>query len=370
MRILRLGSDPRSAAAAILAIAVQCWACGGGNSSPVNPTPTPTPTPSDTLKAAATSANKLVGTAVQSRLLNGQYDTVVGREFTYITAEYQMKWNVHEPSSGFFDFAAGDAIVGYALSHGQRVKGHTFIWHGATPSWVNSLSPADFRLAFERHIRTVAEHYRGRIHAWDVVNEAVADDGLGLRDTVFRQKLGDSYIADAFRIARAADPAARLFYNDYGGEGLSQKANRIYDLVRELLAAGVPIDGVGLQMHISANSRPPNASIASNMRRLAELGLTVHISEMDVRVNGVSGSQQVRLEAQRLAYYDVVKLCLGEPRCEAITFWGFTDAHTWINGDTPLLFDAQVRPEACIYRRARRAAGAVTRRHRPEPDAP
>jgi endo-1,4-beta-xylanase len=336
-----MGSPARAAVVAVIVAAAAC----GGNGTPVNPTPVPTPTPSDTLKAAATAANRLVGTAVQSRLLNGQYDTVAGREFTYITAEYEMKWNVHEPSAGFFDFAAGDAIVGYALSHGQRVKGHTFIWHGATPAWVNGLSPADFRAAFERHIRTVAEHYRGRIHAWDVVNEAVADDGLGLRDTVFRQKLGDSYIADAFRVAREADPTARLFYNDYGGEGLSQKANRIYDLLRDLLAAGVPIDGVGLQMHISANTRPPNASIASNMRRLAELGLTVHISEMDVRVNGVSGSPQTRLDAQRSTYYDVVKVCVLEPRCEAVTFWGFTDAHTWINGDAPLLFDAQYAPK-------------------------
>jgi endo-1,4-beta-xylanase len=338
MPIAPLRSAPLSVG---LALAFVVAACGGGNGSPTTPTPPPPPSTTDSLKAAGSAIGRAVGTAVQSRLLNGQYEAVAGREFSYFTAEYEMKWSVHEPSAGFFDFSAGDAIVGYALSRGQRVKGHTFIWHGATPSWVNSLSPADLRAAFERHIRTVAAHYRGRIHAWDVVNEAVADDGVSLRDTVFRQKLGDSYIADAFRIAREADPTARLFYNDYGGEGLTQKSNRIYDLLRELLAAGVPIDGVGLQMHVSATGRPPNASIASNIRRLADLGLTVHISEMDVRVSGVSGSTQTRLELQRSAYYDIVKVCVAEPRCEAITFWGFTDAHTWISGDTPLLFDAQ-----------------------------
>jgi endo-1,4-beta-xylanase len=330
-------------ARAILALTVAGSACGGGSGNggtPVSPTPPPAST--DTLKAAADSIGRLVGTAVQSGLLaNGQYEAVAGREFNYITAEYEMKWNVLEPSPGFDDFRAGDAIVGYAASRNQRVKGHTLIWHGATPSWVNSLSPVDLRLAVERHIRTVGAHYRGRVHAWDVVNEAVADDGLGLRDTVFRQKLGDSYIADAFRLARESDPGARLFYNDYGGEGLGAKANRIYDLVRDLMASGVPIDGIGLQMHVSANNRPPNASIASNIRRLADLGLTVHISEMDVRVNGVSGSQQARLDAQRVAYQEIVRLCVAEPRCEAVTFWGFTDAHTWINGDSPLLFDAQ-----------------------------
>ena len=337
----------RSAATALMLAFVAC----GGNGSPAapdgpGPGPTPPPAGTDTLKAAATAQRRLVGTAVQSSLLgNPQYNTVVDREFNYLTAEYEMKWNVIEPGRGSTNFVPGDDIVGYAASHGMQVKGHTFIWHGATPSWVNGLSVPDFRAAFENHIRTVAERYRGRVHAWDVVNEAVADDGLGLRDTVFRQKLGDSYIAEAFRLARAADPQARLFYNDYGGEGTNAKANRIYDLLRDLLAAGVPIDGVGLQMHISALGRPSDASIAANMRRLANLGLTVHISEMDVRIGNVPGTEQTRLEVQKAAYRDVVRICMMEPACEAITFWGFTDAHSWIRGDSPLLFDAQYMPK-------------------------
>ena len=325
--------------------------CGGGG-SPVSPSvPTPPPgTPSDTLKAAAAEAGRLVGTAVQATLLaNPQYSAVVDREFTYLTAEYQMKWNVIEPAPGALDFGPGDAIVDYAMSRGMQVKGHTFIWHGATPSWVNGLSTADFRTAFERHIRTVAARYRGRVHAWDVVNEAVADSGTSLRDTVFRQKLGDGYIAEAFRIARDADPQARLFYNDYGGEGLNPKAERIYQLVLDLKSNGVPIDGIGLQMHLSANSRPSDAEIAANMSRLAGLGLVVHISEMDVRINNVGGSDQARLEAQRATYRDVVRVCRMEPRCEAVTFWGFTDAHTWISGDRPLLFDAQYAPKPAYY---------------------
>jgi endo-1,4-beta-xylanase len=333
---------PRARWPLILVIVVA--ACGGGG-TPTSPGPANPPS-SDTLRAAASAAGKLVGTAVQSALLaNAPYEAVASREFSYITAEYEMKWNVIEASPGFSSFGAGDAIVGYAMSRGQRVKGHTLIWHGATPSWVNGLGTADFRSAFDRHIRAVAGHYRGRVDAWDVVNEAVADDGSGLRDTVFRQKLGDSYIADAFRLAREADPQARLFYNDYGGEGLTAKANRIYDLLSSLLSNGVPIDGVGLQMHVSANNRPPDDSIAANMRRLAGLGLAVHISEMDVRVNAVPGSQQTRLEAQRTTYHDIVRLCLLEPRCEAVTFWGFTDLHTWISGDSPLLFDAQYAPK-------------------------
>lgn len=311
----------------------------------------PGPTlPSDSLKSAASDRGKLVGTAVQTSLLGGaQYGTVAAREFNYLTAEYEMKWNVIEPAPGSTNFGPGDAIVGYAASNGMRVKGHTLIWHGSVPSWLGALPPDELRNAFERHIRQVAAHYRGRVHAWDVVNEAVADSGTSLRDTLFRQKLGDEYIADAFRLARAADPEALLFYNDYGGEDLNAKAQRIYSLLEDLKSKGVPIDGVGLQMHISATSRPPVANIAENMRRLAALGLIVHISEMDVRINNAAGTDQARLDAQRAAYREVVGVCMAEPRCEAVTFWGFTDAHTWLTGDRPLLFDAQYQPKPAFY---------------------
>lgn len=326
-------------------------ACGGSPTAPAAPTtPTPPVVSGDTLKAAAGDRGRLVGTAVQSGLLsNGQYNTVAGREFNYLTAEYEMKWNVLEPSPGSSSFGAADTIVGFALGHGMQVKGHTLIWHQSMPSWTNGLSAEDFRGAVERHIRAAGEHFRGRVHAWDVVNEAVADDGLSLRNTVYLQKLGGSYIADAFRLARAADPEARLFYNDYSGEGLNAKSNRIYDLLRDLKSQGVPIDGVGLQMHISAATRPFDGDIAANMRRLAALGLTIHISEMDVRVANAGGTDQTRLEIQKAAYRDVVRVCMAEPRCEAVTFWGFTDAHTWINGDMPLLFDAQYAAKPAYY---------------------
>lgn len=308
--------------------------------SPVSPDPV-TPVQTDTLRAAGDAAARLVGTAVQSGLLgDGRYASTVGREFNYLTAEYEMKWSSQEASVGVNNFGPGDAIVGFGVSQGMRVKGHTLLWHGSVPGWVKNLSPTDLRAAVDAHIRTVAGHYRGQVYAWDVVNEAIADDGSGLRSTVFSQGLGASYIADAFRAAREADPQALLFYNDYGGEGLNAKSNRIYQLLSDLKAQGVPIDGVGLQMHISANARASDASIAANMRRLADLGLLVNISEMDVKINGVAGTATTKLEAQRTAYHDVVALCVAEPRCHAVTFCGFTDAHTWIDGDQPLLFDA------------------------------
>jgi GH35 family endo-1,4-beta-xylanase len=306
----------------------------------------------DPLRDAARASGKLIGTAVQSGLLSdGRYSGVLGRHFNYLTAEYEMKWDAIEYTRDSNDFRAGDTIVGYGQANGMRVKGHALIWHGSVPPWVGSLSASDLRIAFEHHIRAVAEHFRGQVYAWDVVNEAVADDGSGLRDTVFRQKLGDQYIADAFRIARQADPQALLFYNDYGGEGLSQKSSRIYDLVQSLRMQGVPIDGVGLQMHVTASNPPSEGSIRSNMQRLASLGLSVNISEMDVRIRDLPAP--TKLDTQKSVYHTIVSVCVEEPRCDAVTFWGFTDAHSWIDAqygaDDPLLFDEQYAAKPAYY---------------------
>jgi endo-1,4-beta-xylanase len=234
----------------------------------------------------------------------------------------------------------------------MRVKGHALVWHGATPRWVEALSPPELRIAFEDHIRTVAGHYRRRVYAWDVVNEAIDDSQAGLRSTVFSRGLGPDYVAEAFRLARRADPEAQLIYNDYGGEGLNRKSNDVYDLVKDLKQRGL-VDGVGLQMHISAASLPPVAEIAANINRLADLGLQVNISEMDVRVRDVAGDAATKLQRQRQVYRDVVAACVAQPRCEAVTLWGFTDAHSWIDSffgaDDPLLFDEQYRAKPAFF---------------------
>lgn len=310
--------------------------------SPVTSIPSSSSGP---LRTAGSAVNKLVGAAVQAGLLSdASYRTVLDREFSAITTENDLKWANVEPVPGGFDFASADAIVGHASAFGMQVKGHTLLWHQQIPGWLDGLSPDALRQAVTDHIQGVVGHYRGRVRAWDVVNEALNDDG-SWRDTVFWRGLGDSYVADAFRVAHAADPGALLFYNDYGAEGLGGKADRVYALVRDLKAAGVPIDGVGLQMHISAAGRPSDASIGANMRRLADLGLLVTISEMDVQLAGVGGTQAERLDAQRAAYHSVVALCVAEPRCDGVTFWGFTDAHTWLAPDLPLLFDVQYQPK-------------------------
>jgi endo-1,4-beta-xylanase len=337
--------------AASLAIA----ACGhAASSTPTSPTTPTSPADPDPLRAAAVGAGKLVGTAVQSSYLNDpRYSSVFSRHFNYVTAEYEMKWDPIERTRGAEDFSGGDTIASYAAAHGIQVKGHALIWHRALPAWVGGLSASDLRVEFERHIRSVAAHYRGRVVAWDVVNEAIDDTTFGLRDTVFRQNLGDGYIADAFRIAHDADPQALLFYNDYAGEGLGAKSDAIYDLVKGLKAQGVPIDGVGLQMHVRAAAPPSDAGVTANMRRLAALGLRVNISEMDVRIGDIGGATDTNLAAQKSVYHSMVAACIAEPACHGVTFWGFTDAHSWIYNqygpDAPLLFDAQYAPKPAFH---------------------
>jgi endo-1,4-beta-xylanase len=234
----------------------------------------------------------------------------------------------------------------------MRVKGHALVWHGDSPAWLDSLSPADARAAVREHILDTVGRYRGRVAVWDVVNEAIADGG-GLRDTVYLRKLGPGYLADAFRWAREADPGALLVYNDYGGEGLNRKSDEVYELVRDLVRQGAPVGGVGLQMHLDAASLPPTADIARNLRRLGELGLVVNLSEMDVRVARLPGDAAAKLETQRRVYHDVVGVCVAEPRCHAVTFWGFTDAHSWIDSffgpDDPLPFDDAYRAKPAYH---------------------
>jgi len=336
-------------------------ACGGGGYEPTPvPTPAPTPTPGPSwsdvapLRDAAAQAGRLVGAAVLSSRLgsDANYSGAAGRHFNYLTAEYEMKWDPVQRVQGQYDFSGGDAIVAFAESRGMRVKGHALVWHQALPSWVASLSPPELRIAFEDHIRTVAGHYRRRVHAWDVVNEAIDDSQAGLRSTVFSRGLGPDYVAEAFRLARKADPDAQLIYNDYGGEGQNRKSNDIYALVKDLKEKGL-VDGVGLQMHLSAASFPAVADIRANIQRLADLGLQVNLSEMDVRVRDVAGDAATKLQRQRQVYRDVVGACVAVPRCEAVTFWGFTDAHSWVDAtfgaDDPLLFDEQYRAKAAFF---------------------
>jgi endo-1,4-beta-xylanase len=288
-----------------------------------------------------------VGSAVAPGHLNAQdYRSVLTREFDSVTPENEMKWGVVEPNRGQFNWSGADTIVNYARRNGKTVRGHTLVWHSQLPGWVNDLSAAELRTVVRQHIATEMGRYRGQIRAWDVVNEAFNEDG-SRRQSVFQQKLGDGYIADAFRWARQADPTAKLYINDYNTEGNSAKANAVYNLVRSLKRQGVPIDGVGIQAHLAIQYGFPGG-YRENLNRLAALNVDIAITEADVRMQLPVDS--AKLGTQANYFKQLWDGCHAVSRCVEFTTWGFTDRHSWVPDTFPgegaaCLFDANMRPK-------------------------
>jgi GH35 family endo-1,4-beta-xylanase len=311
----------------------------------------------DTMAGAALTRGHHMGTAVQTALLDSAteplFTTVLTTHYDLLVAEYQMKWGTTQATRGVFNFAFGDQILVFASRHGMMVKGHTLVWHQSLPAWVTALAPTEVGAVLDAQIAAVASHWKGQLYAWDVVNEAITDDGAGYRDSIWFQHLGAAFIERSFRAARAADPSAQLLYNDYGAEALNAKSNRVYTVVRDLKNAGVPIDGVGLQFHVNGAAPPPLADVATNLDRLIALGLTVNFSEIDIRVADVPGTQAEKLARQRTLYHDIIALCAARPQCHSASTWGITDKHTWIDmqygaGHMPLPFDVNYAAKPAV----------------------
>ncbi len=312
---------------------------------------------SPTLRSLAQQRNFFIGSTVDYEALQSEplYSQTLAREFNMVTAEDSMKFDHTEPQPGVFTFGLGDTIVAFAKAHGMTVRGHNLVWYRALPNWVanGTFTRAQLINILRDHIMTEVSHYRGQIDIWDVVNEAIDDQG-NLRDSIWLRVIGPDYIDMAFRWAHEANPQALLFYNDYGGEALNHKSDAIYALVQGLVARGVPINGVGLQMHVALNRYPRPQDLLANMRRLAALGLQVQITEMDVSIQGDPRPMQQRLQAQASIYSQALSTCLSFAYCTAFVMWGFTDAHSWIpaatgHPDAPLIFDASYRPKPAYY---------------------
>jgi endo-1,4-beta-xylanase len=242
---------------------------------------------------------------------------------------------------GHYDFAPADRIVRFATDHGMAVRGHVLVWHNQNPSWLDGLSRGELRAALADHIQTLMHRYAGRIGEWDVVNEAVDDHGK-LRPSVWLKGLGPGYIALAFELAHAADPSAKLFYNDYGAEGKGTKADAVFQLVAALKRSGVPIDGLGLQAHVDARLPP---GYAENIARFASLGLQLELTEVDVRLKSDDAAAR---RAQAAQYARLVDGC--RP-CTRFTVWGLDDGDSWVPGGPfpgyghATLLDDKLRPK-------------------------
>ena len=296
------------------------------------------------LREIAKSSSIHVGTAVKYDAIveNADYRAMVIREYDLVTPENALKWAALRRNAKTFNFHEADAIVEFAQTNHLLIRGHTLCWNldKYLPQWMleNKFTPAQARALMETHIKTVMGHYRGKIFCWDVVTEAVANNPKGspLADGFWMRTIGPEYIELAFRFAHEADPQAELFYNDYDlGEPMGAKSDRIYRLVKALKAKGVPITGVGLQSHYKVTKPPTAEALQANIKRLAALGLKVHITELDVSLindKDPAGVRQdnlpplaERLDIQAKIYADVARAALSTPACEAIVTWGFSD---------------------------------------------
>ncbi|OWA18047.1 1,4-beta-xylanase [Streptomyces sp. CS159] len=291
-------------------------------------TPSTAQAAESTLGAAAAQSGRYFGVAIASgRLGDSTYASIANREFNSVTAENEMKIDATEPQRGQFNFSAADRVYNWAVQNGKEVRGHTLAWHSQQPGWMQNLSGNDLRQAMIGHINGVMAHYKGKIAQWDVVNEAFADGSSGARRDSNLQRTGNDWIEVAFRTARAADPSAKLCYNDYNVENWNwAKTQAMYNMVRDFKQRGVPIDCVGFQSHFNSGS-PYDSNFRTTLQNFAALGVDVAVTELDIQ------------GASPTTYANVVNDCLAVSRCLGITVWGVRDSDSWRSEHTPLLFN-------------------------------
>jgi endo-1,4-beta-xylanase len=303
-----------------------------------------------------------IGTAARPEVMatNPRYQELLATEFNMVTPENVMKWPTIHPAPDRYDFSAADSLVSFAAAHHMLVRGHNLLTGGNnTADWVvkGQYSRQAFSAIVHDHIAAVVSHFRGQVVQWDVVNEALDFSGH-LEDNLWLERMGSDYVDSAFRWAHQADPQALLFYNeddvacdvcngDFPYNVEQHRDNAIFDLVAGMKRRGVPIDGVGIQMHLWPS--PPKASdLAAFMARLRGLGLQVAITEMDVRLADGRAQQDVGRQAE--VYAEILRTCLAAPNCKTFVMWGFTDAVSWVptylsgfgHAD---IFDADYRPK-------------------------
>lgn len=315
-----------------------------------------------------------IGVAVSPRALKTDEADLILQHFNSLTPENAMKMGPIHPKENEYYWKDADSIIAFAQRHKLKVRGHTLLWHNQTPDWlfVDMGQRVNKEVLLKRlkdHITTVATRYKGKIYAWDVVNEAISDmRDEYLRNSLYQQIIGEEYIAKAFQWAHEADPDALLFYNDYN-EISPVKREKIYRLVKSLKEAGVPIHGVGLQGHWAVNE-PSRGQLDSTIKRFADLGLKVQITELDIsvypkehdarerRLEDANTALTKEREQQQLEVYKMSFDLFRKYRhvISGVTFWNISDRHSWLDNfpvkgrkDYPLLFDSNLRPKRAYW---------------------
>ncbi len=314
------------------------------------------------LHQAAEATDLPIGAAVNMAALAGEavYTETLSREFSACVAENAFKPSEVWTGPREYGFSETDRLADFAGQHGMLLRGHTLVWHQQTPRWFaregQSIPEGDLRGLLRDYIHAIVGRYKGRIAHWDVVNEAISDPGedgsapVLREESIWHRALGPDYLRQAFEWAHEADPAARLYYNDYEIEATGPKSDAVYALLQRLIADGVPIHGIGFQGHL-LNGWQADETQRENIRRFTDLGLEWAITEADIRMqlDGAAPTDE-QLATQAAGYEDLTRLCLTEPNCRGLIFWGFTDAHSWIPGfrkgwGAALPFDESYRPK-------------------------
>lgn len=343
---------PRLIAAAAMTVAA------GGVGALATPDPAGASAP---LRVHASAIGLDIGVAVDPHLLidDDKYRAIVATEFNSITPRNTFTWEVVQPTRGQFNFSSADLTVQFAQHNTQTVRGNPLLWHSQNPGWVQNLSGSALQQAMNDHIATVVGRYQGHVHHWDVVNEPLADDG-SLRNSFWLQGLGPDYIADALQFARQVDPQAKLYLNDDNIAGINAKSNAMFQLAQDLLAGGVPLDGIGIHGRFIAGNVP--ASLAQNLQRFVNLGLEVSITQLEVQVP--LPVDQPGLQQQAADYRSVVETCIAVTGCAGVTVWGVADPTNGIPWPVtgyggPLLWDGNYQPKPAYYAVHDALAGAA-----------
>jgi len=310
-----------------------------------------------------------IGASVSPNSLTGAPADLIKKHFGSLTAENVMKPALIHPEENKYNWDNADKIVEFAKANGMKMRGHTLVWHQQTPAWFfkdsagNTVSKEVLLARLKKHITTVVSHYKGKVYAWDVVNEALDDnDAKNFRESSWYKICGEEYIAKAFQWAHEADPDALLFYNDYNTE-FPGKRDKVYNLVKKLIDAGVPINGIGLQGHWNLVN-PSEKDLRDALDKYSSLGVKLQITELDVSVYSSSETnpadniftserEQKQLEKYKMifsVFRDYKKVITG------ITFWNVSDKSSWLDNfpvrgrkNYPLLFDQNLKPKKVYW---------------------
>ncbi|MEM8861315.1 MAG: endo-1,4-beta-xylanase, partial [Chloroflexota bacterium] len=320
----------------------------------------PTP-PSFLLKTLADKYDLELGVTVNQSVFENDpvYRQMLVEQFNIVSNENILKFGPIHPEQDRYDFENADELVQFVQDNSMTMRGHALVWHTQQPAWLEfgGWNREEMIEILEDHIATVVGRYAGKIKYWDVVNEAIDEDTNQMRETFWLETIGPDYLDIAFHAARAADPDAILIYNDYGNSHINPKSDAIYEMIVGMLNRGVPIDGVGFQLHISTHLPFDIDSIRANMDLFAALGLKVQFTEIDVRIWQNTSALPNRLVDQAQRYHDLLELCIEHPACETYQMWGFTDGVTWVYDffggeypfEAPLPWDVDYRPKPAYY---------------------